>query len=211
MAEYNLFMGGLAGNSDNRMVPQNSPCVITGYADHQRRRSYAVTRQLDFRPRVPFGGIDGVVDQKDYCWYQALLASGVDVEVGDFLNLIVVTPYSRLEYVEAQVVIPVTGLVTTICRRQDVCVNTPPTSTIALTAEANSPLAVNAIGATAGIFFSTQIAAATKTLLETSMISLEVTAVPDTDPADGGNLGGLFLIAQAEVVDWGSYDFNGNA
>jgi hypothetical protein len=157
MAEYNLFMGGLAGNSNNRIVPQNSPCVITGYADHQRRRSYAVTRQLDFRPRTPDGGIDSVVDQKDYDWYQALLATGVDVEVGDFINLIVITPYSRLEYVEAQVVIPVTGLVMTICRRQDVCVNTPPTSTIALTAGTNSPLAVNAIGADEGIFFSAQV------------------------------------------------------
>lgn len=207
MAEYNLFMGGLAGNSDYRIVPQNSPCEITGYADHQRRRSYAVTRQLDFRPRVPYGGVDTPVDQKDYCWYQALLATGVDIEVGDFLNLIAITPYSRLEYVEVNVVLPRTGLVMTVCRRQDVCVGTPAVSTIALVAEANSPLAVNAIGATAGIFFSAQIAAATKTLLETSMISLEVTAVP----VSGNALADLFLIAQAEVVDWGSYDFNGNA
>lgn len=206
MAEYNLFMGGLAGNTDNRMVPQNTPCDITGYADHQRRRSYAVTRQLDFRPRVPYGGVDTPVDQKDYDWYQALLAAGTDIEVGDFLNLITIVPYTRLEYVQFNVVLPKTGLVMTACRRQDVCPGTPATSTIALTAEANSPLAVNAIGATAGIFFSTQIAAATKTLLETSFVSLEVTAVPAGDA-----LADLFIIAQAEVVDWGSYDFNGNA
>lgn len=207
MASYDLYMGGLAGNTNNQMVPQNTPCIITGYADHQRRRSYAVTRQLDFRPRVPYGGVDTPVDQKDYCWYQDLLAAGTDVDVGDFLNLIVVTPYSRLEYVQVNVVLPRTGLVMTVCRRQDVCPGTPAESTIALVAEANSPLAVNAIGATAGIFFSAQIAAATKTLLETSTISFEVTAVP----VSGNALTDLFVIAQAEVVDWGSYDFNGNA
>lgn len=213
MAEYALYMGGLAGNTNNQIVPQNTPCIITGYADHQRRRDYAVTRQLDFRPRVPYGGIDGVVDQKDYCWYQSLLASGTDVEVGDFLNLIVITPYSRIERIAVNVVLPKTGLVMTVVRRQDVC-GTPPTSTIAVTAEANSPLAVDAIGATEGIFFSTNIpttTAASASLLVTSFVSLEVTAVPSVTPEDGGHLGGLFLIAQAEVVDWGSYDFNGNA
>lgn len=204
MAEYALYMGGLAGNTNNQMVPQNTPCDITGYADHQRRRSYAVTRQLDFRPRVPYGGIDVAVDQKDLAWYQALLDAGTDIEVGDFLNLIVITPYSRLEFVEINVVLPVTGLVMTAVRRQDVCPGSPAESTVSLTAASNSPLAVNAIGATEGIFFSTRI---DSTLLETSFVSLEVTAVPGT----GNALDDLFLIAQAEVVDWGSYDFNGNA
>lgn len=208
MAEYNLFMGGLAGNSNNEIVPQNTPCSINGYADHQRRRSYAVTRQLDFRPRVPYGGIDGVVDQKDYSWYQRLLATGVDVEVGDFLNLIVITPYSRLEWAEAQVVLPVTGLVATLCRRVNVCPGSPATSTVAITAASNSGLAVNDIGENAGIFWSTRI---DSSLDDWSMLALEITAVPGTAPEDGGNLKDWFAIFQAEVVDWGSYDFNGNA
>lgn len=207
MAEYALYMGGLAGNSNNRIVPQNTPCEVTGYADHQRRRSYAVTRQLDFRPRVPYGGVDTPVDQKDYDWYQALLASGVDIEVGDFLNLIIVTPYSRLEFIEMNVVIPKTDLVMTVVRRQDVCPGSPDESTVAVTAASNSPLAVNAIGETEGIFFSTR---ADSTLLETSFVSLQVTGVP-ASPGSAGVLGGFFLIAQAEIVDWGSYDFNGNA
>lgn len=205
MAEYNLFMGGLAGNTNNLLVPQNSPCVIDGYADHQRRRSYSVTRQLDFRARVPYGGVDTPVDQKDYCWYQNLLGQELDVEVGDFLNLIVVTPYSRLEFVEVNVVLPRTGLVMTVLRRVEICDNTPPTSSVSLTAASNSPLAVGAIGATEGIFFSTRV---DSSLLTHSFVSLEVTAVPsDGNPA----LTDLFLLAQAEVVDWGSYDFNGNA
>lgn len=201
--EYNLIMGGTAGNTDNRLIPQTGFCETTGYADHQRRRSYAVTRQLDFRPRVPYGGLTGPVDQKDYCWYQALLASGLDVEVGDFLNLITITPYSRLEFVEMQVVLPRAGLVMTARRRTDVCPGSPAASTLALAAAANSPLAVGAIGAVAGTFFSTRV---DSTLLVHSFISLEVTAVPA-----GNSLDNLFIFAQAEVVDWGSYDFNGNA
>jgi hypothetical protein len=204
MAEYNLFMGGVAGNTDNFMVPQLLPCEINGYADHQRRRSYAVTRQLDFRPRVPYGGLTTPVDQKDYAWYQQLLAAGTDIEVGDFLNLITITPYSRLEFVEMQVVLPRTGLVMTAVRRTDICPGSPNASTVALTAASNSPLAVNAIGATAGIFFSTRV---DSTLLVHSYVSLEVTAVPGS----GNALDDLFIFAQAEVVDWGSYDFNGNA
>lgn len=204
MAEYNLFMGGLAGNSDNRMVPQNTPCDIVGYADHQRRRSYSVVRQLDFRPRVPYGGVDVPVDQKDYDWYQALLAAGTDIEVGDFINVITIAPYTRLEWVEAQVIIPRTGLQLQILRRQDVCVGSPATSSITLSTASNSPLDDANLGDTAGIYFSQRI---DSSLLETSFISFEVIAVPPT----GDALAGLFLTAQAEVVDWGSYDFNGNA
>jgi hypothetical protein len=205
MAEYDLFMGGLAGNTDNWMVPQNTPCIIEGYADHQRSRDYSVVRQLSFSPRVPWGGVDATVDQKDYCWYQKLLEDGDDIEVGDFLNLIVITPYSRLEFVEFNVVTPKTGLVMTAVRRSGICPGSPAIATVALTAASNSPLAVNALGATEGIFFSTRI---DSTLLEHSFVSLEVTAVP----GGGENaLSNLFIIAQAEVVDWGSYDFNGNA
>lgn len=204
MAEYNLFMGGLAGNTNNQLVPQNSPCDITGYADHQRARSYAVTRQLDFRARVPFGGLTVPVDQKDFCWYEALLASGVDVEVGDFLNCIVVTPYSRLEWVEVNVVLPRTGLQLQVLRRQDICPGTPPQSSIALSTASNSPLDDADLGDTAGIYFSQRI---DSTLLEASFVSFEVIAVP----VSGDALTDLFMIVQAEVVDWGSYDFNGNA
>jgi hypothetical protein len=156
---------------------------------------------------VPYGGIDGPVDQKDYCWYQGLLAQELDIEVGDFLNLIVVTPYSRLEFVEAQVVLPRTGLVMTVTRRIDICGGSPAISEVAVTAAANSDLAVGAIGATAGLFWSTRIDAAVETH---SYVSLEVTAIPSVTPPEGV-LDGLFLMVQAEVVDWGSYDFNGNA
>jgi hypothetical protein len=204
MAEYNLFMGGQGGNSNNLMMPSNTPCDVEGYADHQRSRDYAIVRQLNFSPRVPFGGLDSNPDQKDYCWYQNLLGNDTDVEVGDFLNLIAITPYSRLEFVEVNVVVPKTGLVMTALRRTDICPGSPAESSIALTAASNSPLAVNAIGATEGIFFSTRV---DSSLLVHSYVSLEVTAVP----ASGNALSDLFVIVQAEVVDWGSYDFNGNA
>lgn len=202
--EYALYMGGLAGNTDNRMVPQNSPCDITGYADHQRTRSYSVTRQLDFRARVPYGGLDVPVDQKDYDWYQALLATGVDIEVGDFLNVLVITPYSRLEWVEVNVVIPRTGLQLQVLERIDVCPGTPAESSVALSTATNSPLDDADIGDTAGIYFSQRL---DSSLLETAFISFEVIAVP----VSGDALTDLFIITQAEVVDWGSFDFNGNA
>lgn len=204
MAEYNLYMGGVAGNSNNRMIPQADPCDIVGYADHQRRRSYAVTRQLDFRPRVPYGGVDTPVDQKDYDWYQALLASGADVGVGDFINVLVIAPYTRLEWVESQVIIPRTGLQLQILQRINVCDASPATSTVALSTATNSPLDDADIGDTAGIYFSQRL---DSSLLETSFIAFEVLAVP----VSGDALDGLFITAQAEVVDWGSYDFNGNA
>lgn len=204
MAEYNLFMGGTAGNTDNRLIPQQDPCAVLGYADHQRRRSYAVTRQFEFRARGPYGGVDTPVDQKDYCWYQALLAAGTDIGVGDFINAIIITPYSRLEFVEAQVVVPRTGLQLAVVRRQNFCVGSPAASTLAIAPASNSPLDDGDLGDTAGIFFSARI---DSSLLETSMISFEVVAVPVT----GNALDGLFMAVQAEVVDWGSYDFNGNA
>lgn len=204
MAEYNLFMGGLAGNTNNQMVPQNTPCIVEGYADHQRRRSYAVTRQLDFRPRVPYGGLTEPVDQKDYCWYQDLLAAGTDLEVGDFINCLVITPYSRLEFVEVNVVLPVTGLQLQVLQRIDACPGSPAISTVALSTASNSPLDDADIGDTAGIYFSQRI---DSSLLETSFISFEVIAVP----VSGDKLANLFVMVQAEVVDWGSYDFNGNA
>lgn len=204
MAEYNLYMGGVAGNSNNRMIPQQEPCDIVGYADHQRRRSYAVTRQMDFRPRVPYGGVDTPVDQKDYDWYQALLAAGSDIEVGDFINVLVIAPYTRLEWVEAQVIIPRTGLQLQILQRINVCASSPATSSVTLSTATNSPLDDADIGDTEGIYFSQRI---DSSLLETSFIAFEVIAVP----VSGDALDGLFITAQAEVVDWGSYDFNGNA
>jgi hypothetical protein len=200
-------MGGLAGNTNNQIVPHNSPAVITGYADHQRRRSYAVTRQLDFRPRTPDGGVDSVVDQKDYCWYQTLLESGVDVEAGDFLDLIVVPAWTRIEYGAAKIIIPKTGLVMTLTKRTNIGIS-PAIANVDFVAAATSPLAVNALGATAGYFFSTFVPYVPVNYL---LVSLEVTAVPGTAPEDGGNLGGFFGAFQAEAVDFGQGDLNGNA
>lgn len=207
MASYPLYMGGLAGNSNNQIVPQNSPAVITGYADHQRRRSYAVTRQLDFRPRVPYGGVDGVVDQKDYCWYQGLLASGVDVEAGDYLDLVVIPPWTRIEYGSAKIIIPKTGLVMTLLKR-DISGGSPAVADVDFIAAATSPLAANALGATEGYFFSTFVPYVPIAVMA---LSLEVTAVPGIAAADGGNLGGFFGAFQVEAVDFGQGDLNGNA
>jgi hypothetical protein len=208
--EYNLFMGGQAGNTSNRMVPSGSPEGITGYADHQRSRDYSVTRQLDFRPPKPWGGADITVDCKDYEWYKQLVAAGGDLIVGDILNVIALTPNSRLDYVSVNVVLPKTGLGFNVIQRINADPGTPPTSTIALPAAVTGYLAPTAMGAVAGLYTSQQLPTATASRPKHSFISLEITAVPTVTPP-AGKLDGLFVIVQAEVADWGSYDFNGNA
>jgi hypothetical protein len=208
MAEYNLYMGGYAGNTSNRLVPQGSAELIKGYADHQRARDYAVTRQLDFRPPKPWGGESVTVSLKDYDWYKALIAAGTDIIVGDFLNVIAITPNSRLDYISANVVIPKTGLALSVVRRLDAGPGTPATSTLAAPTAVTGYLAATGLGATAGIYTSQQTATATASQINQSFVSLQVTAVP---AAPARALDGLFIIVQAEVADWGSYDFNGNA
>ena len=207
--EYNLFMGGQAGNTSNRAMPQGSVETILGYADHQRSRDYAVTRQLDFRPSKPWGGLDITVACKDWDWYKSLRETGADVAVGDFLNLIAITPNSRLEYISANVVIPKTGVGLSVVRRVDANPGTPPTSTLAAPAAATGYLAATGLGAVAGLYTSVRTAEATASLKNHSFVSLEITALP-TVVAPAGKLDGLFIIVQAETVDWGSYDFNGN-
>jgi hypothetical protein len=64
------------------------------------------------------------------------------------------------------------------------------------------------MGAAAGIYTSLPVPAATASLKNQSFISIEITAVP---AAPAYALQGLSLIVQAEVTDWGSGDFNGNA
>src|SRR6478752_3679215 len=149
--EYNLFMGGQAGNTSNRMVPSGSPESITGYADHQRSRDYSVTRQLDFRPPKPWGGADVTVDCKDYEWYKQLVAAGGDLIVGDILNLIVLTPGSRLEFAQVNVVIPKTGLTFNLITRTDVAPGTPAIVDAVLPVLAGGSTIVAPFGAVKGV------------------------------------------------------------
>jgi hypothetical protein len=76
-----------------------------------------------------------------------------------------------------------------------------------LSTASNSPLDDADLGDTAGIYFSQRL---DSSLLLASFISFEVIAVPSVT-APAGVLDNLFIMVQAEVVDWGSYDFNGNA
>jgi hypothetical protein len=210
--EYNLFMGGQAGNTSNRMLPQGGAEGVTGYADHQRSRDYAVTRQLDFRPSKPWGGEFGTTSCRDYSWYQALLESGTDVKVGDFLNLIIIPANTRIEYVSANIVVPKTGLGFSLIRRIDASPGTPPTATTVLPAAVTAGyLAPTGLGPVAGIYTSQRLidtGGAPSSMKTQSFVSIEITAVP---AAPARALDGLSFIVQAEVVDWGSGDFNGNA
>lgn len=70
MTIHKLFEGGNNANRNNQMFPSGtSPAAGNppySYADHQRERSYGVTRRLDLRPTVPFGG--GGKDQSLLCY-----------------------------------------------------------------------------------------------------------------------------------------------
>jgi hypothetical protein len=72
MTIHKIFEGGNRSNSNNQMLPSStSPAACNppySYADHQRERSYGVTRRLDLRARVPCGG--GGKDQALVCYFK---------------------------------------------------------------------------------------------------------------------------------------------
>lgn len=214
--EYNLFMGGQSGNATQRLLQSGGAETILGYADHQRARDYAVTRQLNFGPTRPWGGENVSVSQKDYCWYQELLGRGVDVvggivDVGDILNLIVIPPNTRLNYVSVNVLTPgKVGLTFDVIRRTRALV-TDPFDEVQLPAAVEGYIASAAgMGQTKGIYTSTRLietGGAPNSMPTQSYVSLAIRTVP---AAPAHALDGLVVHVQAEVEDWGSYDFNGN-
>lgn len=71
MATHKIFEGGNRSNRvTNQLLPSGtSPAACNppySYADHQRERSYGVTRRIDLRARVPYGG--GGKDQSLVCY-----------------------------------------------------------------------------------------------------------------------------------------------
>lgn len=199
----NLYMGGSRpANSSYGLMPAGSAASIVGYADHQRRRSYAVTRQMQFRPRVPYGGLGNaaLTDQKDWCWYSDLVAGGSNIAVDDVWNLIVIPPNTRLEYIEAWMfTAPPTGTTFTVDvhNAAGVAVVTATITSAALVTAMPNPLQ------------SVLIAAAEQNSTSVRYVGIHITAIG----AQAGTLKlrDLDFAVQAEVVDWGSYDLNGNA
>lgn len=196
--DFLLFEGGVGPQSGNTMFQSRNPEAnpITGYADHQRRRSYQVTRQLSFRGSTPQGGLAVPVSNSDIGWYTDHLANGgPDVQVGDYLDIIVLPRYTRLEFVYAQVMAAskVSGLTFDLVLRTVTGSDTALSGLTGLGAVDTDP--------------KTTARLDEDIMAETSYIALKVTAVP----ASGNKLEGLYLLTTAEVVDWGQLDFNGNA
>lgn len=198
----NLFSGGTrAGNATYQMLPSanTGTLVAPGYADHQRRRSYQVVRQMRFTPRVPYGGLGNFAytDQKDWEWYeQTLVGGGSNVAVDDVWNLIIIPANTRLEYIAAQVFTPVTGLTFDVYQVD--------TSGVEIGTDK-----ISGIGATVSGPTLQAITAADQSSANMRFLGIHITAVPGT--AGTAKLRGLDFAVQAEVVDWGSYDLNGNA
>ncbi len=199
----NLFMGGTRPqNSSYAMLPSldTGTLTTTGYADHQRRRSYQVVRQMQFVPRVPYGGLNTAAynDQKDWEWYEnVLVGGGSNVAVDDVWNLIIIPPNTRLEYIAAQVWAGVTGVTFDVFQvdTSGVEIGTEKISNIGATTMTNPEI----VEITAADRFSTSL----------RFIAIHFDAVPGSSGV--AKLQGLKFAVQAEVVDYGSYDLNGNA
>lgn len=106
MARYNIFDGGTASNKvTNQMLPSEATAVCTppyGYADHQRERSYGVTRRLDLRAVKSSGG--GGKSQSLLCFL-----ADTPLVVGDVLNTHLLLPNTVLQAVSLGVLSPLAG------------------------------------------------------------------------------------------------------
>lgn len=197
--DFNLYQGGVGGAVGNKIYQSSNPAAnpVRGYADHQRRRSYQVTRQMNYGPTVPQGGLDVQVKHGDWQWYQDYLnAGGVDVAAGDHLNIILLPKNTRLEFTYAQIMAAtkVAGLTFDVVLRA----GGADTAIVGLTG----------LGAvTPNPLTTARLDANIVNTSEASYISLKVLTVPAT----GQKLAGLQAMFTAEVVDWGQFDFNGNA
>ncbi len=197
----NLFLGGTRpSNADYAMLPTTNSGTYpaTGYADHQRRRSYQVVRQMFFSPRLPYGGLGAVAltDLKDWDWYSTQLAAGNNVEVDDVWNMILIPPNTRLEYIAVQVFAGVTDLAFTVEQID--------TSGVVIGTDT-----ITGVGGTASGPTLKLITANVQNSSNTRYVGIHVTGVASAD--DELRLRGLNFAVQAEIVDWGSYDLNGNA
>lgn len=196
-------MGGTRPqNATYAMLPSldTGTLTTTGYADHQRRRSYQVVRQMQFVPRVPYGGLNTAAynDQKDWEWYEnVLVAGGGNVAVDDVWNLIILPPNTRLEYIAAQVFAPVTGLTFDVYQVNG-------TTGVEIGTDK-----ISGIGATVSGPTLQSITAGDQSSASLRFLAIHITAIPGTSGV--AKLQGLKFAIQAEVVDWGSYDLNGNA
>lgn len=197
----NLYSGGTRpSNSGNNMLPSanTGSLVATGFADHQRRRSYQVVRQMQFRPRVPYGGLGNaaLTDQKDWDWYTGVVAASSNVAVDDVWNMILIPANTRLEYIAVQVFTGVASLTFTV-QQQD-------TSGVVIGTDTITGVGAAASGPTLKL-----ITAADQSSANIRYVGIHITAIPGT--AGVLKLQNLDFAVQAEVVDWGSYDLNGNA
>jgi hypothetical protein len=198
--DFQLYQGGVGGATGNRIYQSANPAAnsVKGYADHQRRRSYQVTRQMNFGSMVPQGGLAVQVKHGDWQWYQDYLAAGgVDVAAGDHINIILLPKNTRLEFAYAQILAAstVAGLTFDVVLRSGAGADTAIVGLTGLGAVTPNPLP------------TARLDANIPATAEAAYLSLKILTVPAT----GQKLAGLQAMFTAEVVDWGQFDFNGNA
>lgn len=103
---FNIFSGGNASNGTHQIFPSantdgNPPM---GYADHQRSRSYTVTRVLDFRKKQNFGNNSRIDQATDF-----YLSSVTPPANGDSLVTHLIIPKTKIKAVFYEVVVPAAG------------------------------------------------------------------------------------------------------
>jgi hypothetical protein len=186
MATHNIYQGGDKTNPvTNQMYPSGTVSPAGNrpysYSDHQRLRSYGVTRRIDLRPRTPYG--NGNTTQATRSYFDT-----TPILVGDVIRTHLLLPNTVLTGVSYGIEAPTNGFVFTL--KTEVANTT-------LQAGINTTTVVtNAAGGVRAYY----IPVANEFYLNQDYIDMVVTAVPAV-PATLYGPDGLRMWVTAHVID----------
>lgn len=197
MAEYKIFEGGNASNRvTNQMLPSGTnPAACNppySYADHQRERSYGVTRRIDLRARKPFGG--GGKDQSMVCFF-----NDVELAVNDELHTHLLLPNSLLFGVSYGITGALAGFTFNLrVKNEALALVNAVDATTAPKNAAGCPLATW-VPVTAGDVYA--VAGNGLLLSEEDYLTMVITSLPTAGFLPGCGDGGLNMWITAHVLD----------
>jgi hypothetical protein len=190
MAIHKIFEGGNASNrTTNQMLPSGTTPPACNppysYADHQRERSYGVTRRIDLRAAVPYG--KGGKDQSLVCYFR-----DHPVAANDELQTHLLLPSTLLLGVSYGIVNPMAGLTFSINLKNE--------ATVIASAVDASVVRKNAAGCVLANYVPVAAGAGVM-ITDEDYLNMVLTAVPTAGvlPDCGG--GGLNMWITAHVLD----------
>ena len=188
MATYRFYEGGNGSNANNAMLPSANNVGVPpmGYADHQKARTYMVTRWLDFRKKQNYGN-NSLVDVATPFYVNQLAAAGTPLAATDILSTHLLLPKTKLRSIFYEIVVPAPAF------QFDIILESNP----------GTPLFNNVSGAAAGYALLDTAASMPALLTAQDYIGLRI----DVLPTGGFVNSGLLMYITAEVL---SYDDNGN-